>query len=142
MDGLIEVRDSNGGYETRHGVRVEFGTDIPGQTRRLRALGCPERFNPKVIAKRNTQRNGPRQTVRQIDAEIARLQKKLAAKTTPAPRTLQQRLDAVAKEVAKDVAFLNDFSAKEKQERADDELRQRMVQASGATDRRKKYYPQ
>jgi hypothetical protein len=48
----------------------------------------------------------------------------------------------VAKEVAKDVAFLNDFSAKEKQERADDELRQRMVQASGATDRRKKYYPQ
>jgi len=96
-----------------------------------------------VIAKRNQTRNKPQgMSVREIDAELARLRSKLAAKTAPAPKTLQQRLDAVAAEVAKDVAFLNDNSARAKQERADAELRERMENAAGITNRRRKYQPQ
>jgi hypothetical protein len=140
---LIEVRGTNGyAVEMRNGTVVEYGMDTPGQQRRLRALGCPEHLIPKVIAKRNRQRNAPSRSLREIDNEIARLNGLLKAKTALKSLTFAERVARVHTAVAKDIADLNNDLARQNQERADEELRDRMEAAAGITNRRRKYQPQ
>jgi hypothetical protein len=140
---LIEVRGTNGyAVEMRNSAIVEYGTDTPGQQRRLRALGCPEHLIPKVIAKRNRQRNAPGRSLHEIDNEITRLNGLLKAKTVPKVLTFAERLAKVNAAVAADIAYLNNDSARQNEERADEELRERMEAYAGITNRRRKYQPQ
>jgi hypothetical protein len=144
MDGLLEVRCTEGGaFEMRNGARLEFADDAPGQTRRLRSIGCPEWMIPKIIAKRNQQRNAPSRTLRHIDSEIARLNGLLAKKleATPAKPVLSrdERIARVMDAVRVD--RLNMATEHNRQYQADEELRRKMQNLAGITDRERKYQP-
>lgn len=139
---LVEVRSTNGGaFEMRNGQRVEFASDFAGQQRRLRALGCPERHIKGVIAR--AKRGNASRSLRDIDNELARLNSLLAKKLAAAakPLTRDERIARATAAVKADIPFLNNCAEQERQQRADEELRERMESVAGITNRRRKYQP-
>jgi hypothetical protein len=138
---IVEVRSTNDAFEMRNGQRMEFATDEAGQQRRLRALGCPQHLIKGVIAR--AKRGTTPRSLREIDNEIARLNGLLAKKVAAAakPLTQAERIARVTKAVAADIPFLNSCAEQERQQKADDELRERMENAAGITNRRRKYQP-
>lgn len=131
---IVEVRGRNHAFEMRNGQAVEFATDAPGQTLRLRSLGCPERFIRGIIAKRNALKNAPRQTVAEIDAQLRNLKAKLEAKTktaaSPAPvLTFNERLARVNDAVRIDRVNLS--TEQQRQDQKDAALRKTMQVAAG-----------
>jgi hypothetical protein len=149
---FVELRGvPQGALEMRNGAVVEFASDEPGQTRRLRALGCPERMIKGVIRCAKRTRNNPRKlSLRDLDAEIARLQQLLVKKGyAPVTKELVKELSqaeriarATAAVVNEDIPFLNACTDAERKQKSDDELRERMESVAGITNRRRTYQPQ
>ena len=144
MDGLVEVRSSNNAFEMRHGQIVEFATDEVGQTRRLRSLGCPEYLIKGVVAcaKRTRNRKTARPYLGDNSKEVARLAALNAERCRKnKPLTRDERIARATAAVKADIPFLNNCTEKERQQRKDDELRERMEAVAGITNRRRKYQP-
>jgi len=151
MDGLLEVRSANRAFEMRHGQIVEFASDFAGQTRRLRSLGCPEHMIAGVLAKRNQQRNrtAPRKftTLRAAEIaflgdnskEVARLAALNAARCRKPVLSQAERIAAVTDAVRVD--RINMSAEQTRQYQADEELRRKMQNLAGITDRERKYQP-
>lgn len=143
MNDLVEVRGTNHDFELRNGVRVEYAAG--DREARMRALGCPEEILQRVRARKGSAKRStvpaapaPRfnrpellaaangMTVAQMNARsnearlsVARAQgKRIATQSDADRRVTAARL---GKLIAADAA----------QDKADDELRQRMEIAAG-----------
>jgi hypothetical protein len=153
MDGLLEVRSTNRAFEMRFGQIVEFASDFAGQTRRLRSLGCPEHMIKGVIAKRNQEprkRTTPQQftTLRAAEIaylgynskEVARLARLNAERCRKPKLSQAERIARVTDAVRVD--RINMSTEQTRQYKADEELRERMQNLAGITNRDKTYQPQ